>query len=120
MKAIEDQKLRPSAKFQKAKKKVIRIRAFRQHLVTFILWSILLLCTLPFLGHLNLKDKTLLWLQANVVLTPVIWGVVVAIHAVLVFKKTTILWERIQPKFLKDWEQRQLQKYMNEDEKKAK
>ena len=109
-----------SEKFAKAKKRVDRIKDFYKHLSVYIIANILLFIFKGYaLNHLisqGIEDQGFLdWFTLNIILTPILWGLGLAIHGFLAYRPVPFSLRNLKPKFLKDWEERQIQKYMNAD-----
>ncbi len=112
----------PSKKFAKAKKRVDRIKDFYGHLSVYIIANVLLFVfkgyafnymVLQGIGNQDVLD----WFTLNIILTPVLWGLGLIIHGFLAFRSAPFSIKNLKPKFIRDWEERQIQKYMNaEDE----
>ena len=83
----------------KAKKKVEELKGFYIHLTIFIVINLLLIAV-KLIGHHYYGDAT-----------PIFWGIGLAFHAIKVFNGN--------PFFSKEWESRQIRKYMEEDQKEA-
>jgi len=108
-------------KLARAQKRVEDIKKFYRHLRVYIVINILLLIVkyraLDFLTDKGFQDQGFLdWFQWNFLSTPVIWGIGLIVHALYVFKFDAKPLKELKPKFLKDWEARQIQKYMDENE----
>lgn len=105
-------KKQPTTKLERAQKKVASIKGFYNHLTVYIILnSIVLFTSGKFIFTLFNKDvmgnpNFLNWINWNVYGTPIIWGIVLLVHGLVVFG--------IKPSFLKRWEQQQLEKYMRE------
>lgn len=112
----------PSEKFAKAKKRVDRIKDFYGHLSVYIIANVLLFVfkgyafnymVLQGIGNQDFLD----WFTLNIILTPVLWGLGLIIHGLLAFRSAPFSIKNLKPKFIRDWEERQIQKYMDaEDE----
>ncbi len=112
--------LYPSEKFQKAKRRLDGIIGFYQHLTVYVLLSMLLLfCRKYIIQFAIAKGATdqgfLDWLEMHTWFMPLLWSLVIAIHALLVFSKKPGFWKSLKPKMLKAWENKQIEKYMNKD-----
>ncbi|MGB5434548.1 MAG: 2TM domain-containing protein [Maribacter sp.] len=101
-------------KLERAHRRVAQIRGFYNHLGIFVVINTALLL---------LKDKMTVWLLGKEALNypdamdwiywnAYVWVVILAIHALLVFGKI--------PFFVKKWEDRQMERYLKEDQKKKK
>lgn len=105
-------KNQPVLKLQRAKKKVDSIKGFYNHLVVYVIINLTLFVLrekviLTLLSKESIGDPNFLhWINWNVFGTPIIWGIVLFIHAIIVFGS--------KPSFIKNWEQQQLKKYMQE------
>lgn len=89
-------------RYQKAKKQVQEIKGFYSHLASYILVMIVLV-------FINLRySPQYLWF----VWTLLGWGIGLFIHAALVFKFLTFIG--------KDWEERKIKEFMEEEKSKNK
>lgn len=101
------------SKYQKAKLRVDAIRGFYNHLAVFVIINILLyvlrdkftiiLINLNGLGN----PEFLQWVDWNVFGTTIIWCIVLVIHGINVLGNFSL--------FKREWEQRQIKKYMNKE-----
>tara|TARA_R110002051_G_scaffold91370_2_gene160720 strand:+ start:39126 stop:39515 length:390 start_codon:yes stop_codon:yes gene_type:complete len=101
------------SKYERAKTKVASIKGFYNHAIVFAIITIILF----FLRHkfvfiLVSKDAFenpdfLNWINWNVYGTTIVWGIILAIHGIIVF--SNISW------YMKKWEERQIQKFINTD-----
>lgn len=99
------------SKYERAKIKVASIKGFYNHAIVFAIITIILF----FLRHkfvfiLVSKDALgnpdfLNWINWNVYGTTIVWGIILAIHGIIVF--SNISW------YMKKWEERQIQKFIN-------
>lgn len=108
-------------KLARAQKRVNDIKKFYQHLRIYIIINLLLLFVkyraMDFLTTKGIQDPGFLeWFQWNFIGTPVLWGIGLLVHALYVFKFDAKPLKDLKPKFLKDWESKQIQKYMDENE----
>jgi hypothetical protein len=94
--------------------RVAKIRRFHNHVGVFIVINTGLLLlkdkmTVAFLGKeaLNYPDA-MDWIYWNVY----VWMAILAIHALLVFGKI--------PYFVKEWEERQMERFLKEEQKRKK
>lgn len=112
----------PSEKFTKAKKRVDRIKDFYGHLSVYVIANVLLFVfkgyTFNYMALQGIGNQDFLdWVTLNIILTPVVWGLGLIIHGLLAFRSAPLSIKNLKPKFIRDWEERQIQKYMNaEDE----
>jgi hypothetical protein len=85
-------------KYQKAKKQVEEIKGFYTHLASFIIFNLIIL-------FINLKyTPQVLWFFW----TTVGWGIGVFFHAAKVFD--------FFPYFTKDWEEKKIKQFMEEEQ----
>ncbi len=92
------------AAYQKAKKRVEDEKGFYSHLTAYIIINISLLFINADLGEADFNN----WFRWNQLLTPILWGIGLAIHGIRVFGKT--------PSFGKDWEERKIKELMDKDD----
>jgi hypothetical protein len=96
-------------KFEKAKKKITQIKSFYNHAAVFVIINAVLLLskhkmTVALFGEgASVHPKAMNWIEWNIY----IWGAGLLIHAIFVFGRV--------PFFVKKWEERQIKKYMNEN-----
>lgn len=101
-------------KREKAKKRVEEIKGFFRHLKVFIIVNGLLLILqkgwlLPLLPNWFPEEAYYFdWVNINIAF----WGVILAAHAMTLY--------RHKFRFLKNWEERQIKKYMDEENAKPK
>ena len=55
------------------------------------------------------------WLDWNIIGTPILWGIGLGIHAFYVFGLQSKRWSQLKPRFIVEWEERQIKKYMDQD-----
>lgn len=99
------------SKYERAEIKVASIRGFYNHAMVFVIINLMLyllrhkltfiLLNISALGN----PEFLEWIDWNVFGTTFVWGVILAIHGMIVFSDISF--------FIKKWEERQIQKYMN-------
>lgn len=111
-------------KLARAKKKVEAIKKFYRHLRVYIVINVLLLFVkygiFDFLVAKGVQNPGFLdWYQWNILATPVLWGIGLLFHALWVFKFDAKPLKELTPKFYKDWEARQIQKYIDEESENA-
>lgn len=92
-------------KYRKAKSRVEAMQGFYYHLCVYILINGILLLFRPLFNTWAgsqpwAADELLHWADLNIILTPVLWGLVLFIHYLVVFG--------FKPAFLKRWEERQI------------
>lgn len=101
-------------KLAEAKKKVAEIKSFHAHLRAYIIVNLLILVLRSgFLNSLfesseHFDPQFLNWLDWNIILTPLLWGIGLAIHGLCVYQ--------YKFRFIKSWEERQIRKYMEDEE----
>ena len=99
---------------EKAKKRVEELKQFYNHLRAYILINLLLLLLrTSFIDFI--VDKTgeldsgfIYWIDVNIFLTPLLWGIGLSIHGIYAFRHKFT--------FFKKWEERQIQKFMEEED----
>ncbi|MGD1946705.1 MAG: 2TM domain-containing protein [Croceivirga sp.] len=100
-----------NSRFIKAQRRVKRIKGFYQHLTAYIIINTVLLLSSGKITFILLSREALgnpaflKWVNWNLWGTPIIWGIVLLIHAVNVFVKSPF----------KGWEERQIQKYLDQE-----
>lgn len=104
---------RPNTPLGRAQRKVDRIKGFYRHLAVYmIVNSVMLLIKNDFRFFL-VNDRSveglnfLEWINWNVYGSIILWGIGLLIHAISVFVKNPFLG--------KEWEARQIQKYMKDE-----
>ena len=95
----------------KAKKRVKQLKGFYTHLLIYVLINTLLL-VIKMIGSYHYGDYFMGSLWHFSTFAPwLFWGVGLSFHAIKVFNKN--------PFFNKEWEDRQIQKYLDEDRNEA-
>ncbi len=95
----------------KAKERVRKLKSFYKHLTAYILVSAMLLIlsgrvTFILLSKEALGNPEFLeWINWNLFGTPIIWGIVVLVHAAFVFINSPF----------KRWEEKQIKKFIKKD-----
>lgn len=98
-----------------AKKKVVQIKGFYNHLAVYIIVNIALFLLQDKMTFILLSKRvfgspefleTINW---DVFGTPIVWGLILIIHAINVFGNGFF--------FGRKWEERQIQKYMERDKR---
>lgn len=101
-------------RLEKAKKRVEELKKFYTHVRVYIVINVLILLLR---GHLldflmgkteNYDPGFLHWIDLNALITPIFWGFGLLIHGIYVY--------RHKFGFLKRWEERQIRKFMEEDD----
>lgn len=107
-------------KLARAQKRVDAIKKFYGHLKVYIIINIVILVVkfraLDFFGDHVIQDSGFNdWFVLNVFGTTIVWGIALLLHAVYVFKFDAKPWRELKPNTLKDWEDRQIQKFIDEE-----
>ncbi|MFH6604310.1 2TM domain-containing protein [Maribacter algicola] len=107
-------------KLVRAQKRVDAIKKFHRHLKVYLVINLLLLFAnyraFDFLTDKGVNDTGFFdWFQWHVVSTPALWGIGLLVHAVYVFRFGARPLKELKPRFLKDWEARQIQKYIDKE-----
>ncbi len=99
------------SKYERAKTKVASIKRFYNHVLVFLIINIILyflrhkfvfiLVSENALGNPEFLD----WINWNVYGTTIVWGFILAIHALIVFGNIS--------GYMKRWEEREIQKHIN-------
>ena len=98
-------------KRQRAKKKIAELKGFYIHLTVFILVNIMVI-TASVLGRMANNESFIdAFFNFGTFSTFIFWGLGVLFHAAKVFT--------YNPFFNRDWEERQIQKYMDKDRREA-
>lgn len=106
--------MKASEKFEAAKKRVEEIRGFYYHLTVYILVNAILLIfrtpiVLFFIDMGDSQDEGFAeWLDVNMIVTPALWALGLFIHYAVVFG--------LKPKFIKNWEKRKLEQFLQDEE----
>jgi len=83
--------------YEDAKKRVKEIKSFYSHLITYLAFNIVLIIFNVLYHHFGYMK-----IKVNQFYTIIVWGMIVLIHAIMVF-------------FGDDWEQRKIKKLMNKN-----
>jgi len=107
-------------KYIESKGKVDRIKGFYRHLIIYLFANILLFVfkgyAYDYFGSQGIEDRGFLdWFELNLVLTPLIWGLGLLTHGLIVYRFTSFPLKDIKPKILREWEARQIKKYIEKD-----
>ncbi|WP_158973573.1 2TM domain-containing protein [Cellulophaga sp. L1A9] len=106
--------LKKRTKLERAQKRVATIKGFYDHLTIYLIINILVFIfrgkfIITLLSKEALGNPQILnWIDWNVYGIPIIWGIGVLIHGLVVFK--------IKPSFFTDWEEQKIKKYMSEEQ----
>ncbi len=99
--------------YKKAQKRVYKIKRFYRHLTVYFVVNILIvyfgLRGVDFLETNNAGGNmdVVFWLFWNVLGIPILWGIGLLIHGICAFRPTIGI--------IKDWEERQLKKFLKEE-----
>lgn len=109
---MKERKYSNADKRDRAKKRVEQIKGFYTHVVFYFVINTLLV-VVKIVGNSHYGETFMgpLW-HFSTYATWLFWGLGLTFHAIMVFK--------VKPFFNKEWEERQIQKYMEEDEKESK
>lgn len=107
-----------SEKYIRAQNRVKQIKQFYKHLKIYIIVNILLLIVkfrlFDFFTNKGVQDEGFYdWLEWNTIGTPIVWGIGLFLHGIYVFK-----WQQFKPNFMKDWEAKQMTKFLEEENQK--
>jgi NADH:ubiquinone oxidoreductase subunit 4 (subunit M) len=106
--------LEKRTKLERAQKRVAAIKGFYDHATIYLIVNILVLIfkgkfILTLLSEEAIGNPQFLnWIDWNIYGTPILWGIGLLIHGLVVFG--------IRPKFLNEWEERTIKKYMDEEQ----
>lgn len=90
--------------YLRARKRLEDIKGFYWHLASYVIVNLFLIV---FIGAAKVKEGESLW-DFGLFATPLFWGIGLLFHALSVFGKKIF--------FAKDWEERQIKKFMEEEE----
>ncbi|MDC8001251.1 2TM domain-containing protein [Aequorivita todarodis] len=98
-------------KLRKAHKRVEALKGFYKHLLVYVIINVALFVVrgrvLEFF-QIESNDKNFVeWIDWNILIVPIFWGIGLLFHAAKVFQ--------YKFPFLKNWEERQLKKFMKEE-----
>lgn len=96
-----------SEKLKRAKKRIKELKGFYTHLTIYVLINGFIFVNILISNHYNSGE---FWRWENFA-TLFFWGIGLAFHAVRVFG--------FNPLFIKNWEERQIRKYMERERKEA-
>ena len=107
-----------SEKFIKAKNRVKEIKGFYNHLTAYLIVNLaLIFIRIPviifFVDRLGERpDKGFFeWIDMNVLITPLVWGIGLFIHFIVVFGKKS--------GFIRNWEERKIQEFLREEDERS-
>ena len=107
-----------SQKYIEARKRVKEIKGFYNHLTAYILINLaIIIIRVPvvifFMDRLGDKaDKGFTdWIDLNVLITPLVWGIGLLFHFIVVFGKKS--------GFMRSWEERKIQEFLREEDQRS-
>ena len=102
------------SKYEKARKKVKDIKGFYNHLAVYLVVNTVLILSRTTVVFFFLDMNRVVeddgfrdWVDLNLFITPILWGIFLFIHYINVFG--------FKPGFVKRWEQRKLDEYLGEE-----
>ena len=90
-------------KYERARKRVEQQKGFYGHLTAYIIINIALI-----LVNLDMKDILIEKLRLQIFITPLLWGIGLLIHGLVVFGKGF--------KLFKNWEEKKIKELMDKDD----
>lgn len=108
------------SRFRRAKNRIEQIKGFYRHLSLYVVINTVLLIgktnVYAFFTTRGFSNQGFFdWLEWNIFLTPVLWGIGLLIHGIFVYRYKPLSIKQLKPKALKDWEENQIQKYMEKN-----
>ena len=107
-----------SQKFIEAQKRVKEIKGFYNHLTAYIVVNAaLIFIRIPIVVFFadRLGDQAdqgfFEWLNWNVLITPLLWGIGLFIHFIVVFGRKS--------GFIRNWEERKIREFMQEEDERS-
>ena len=100
-----------SNKLERAKNRVKELKGFYIHLIVYVLINIFITTTTVIARMNGGENFNEAFFNLASFSTAIFWGIGLAFHAAKVFNYI--------PFFTKDWEERQIKKYVEQDKKKA-
>ncbi len=99
-----------SIKMRKARKRLETLKGFYKHLLVYIIVNLVLFIVrahvLEFFQNESPDKNFVEWVDWNILIVPIFWGIGLLFHAVKVFQ--------YKFKFIKNWEEKQLKRFINE------
>lgn len=95
----------------RARQRVAQLKGFYIHLTVYVFVNLFIVVISMVAQVNNGAEFTEAFFNFGTFSTPIFWGIGLAFHATKTFG--------YNPLFSKDWEERQIQKYMDEDRKDA-
>ncbi|WP_103865430.1 2TM domain-containing protein [Aquimarina sp. I32.4] len=100
-------------RYNKAKKRVEDEKRFYNHLIVYIIINIVIFVVNMGTDRITTDQNFTEWLDWNLFITPVLWGIGLAIHGLRTFRKNAFFSKTI---FSKEWEERKIKELMDEDD----
>lgn len=105
---------------KKAEKRLERVKRFYRHFSVYIVVNIILFGVyLTLYNQFNWQEITdpdfQYWWMVNLISTPLLWGLGVLIHGLFALNVIKFHKKGSTPSFMKKWEERQIQKYLEKD-----
>lgn len=101
--------------FKRARRRVQALKGFYSHLWIYMIVNIVLFVirgpVLDFFSNTPAETNFLDWIDWNILAVPFFWGIGLLYHGTKVFQ--------YKFKFVRYWEEKQLRKFMKEDNSKA-
>ncbi len=98
-------------KLRKARKRLEALKGFYKHLLVYIFVNIAIFIVrsnvLEFFQYQSPDKNFIEWVDWNILIVPIFWGIGLLFHAVKVFQ--------YKFPFIKNWEERQLKKFIDKD-----
>ena len=98
-------------KLGKARKRLEALKGFYKHLLVYIFVNIAIFIVrsnvLEFFQYQSPDKNFIEWVDWNILIVPIFWGIGLLFHAVKVFQ--------YKFPFIKNWEERQLKKFIDKD-----
>lgn len=100
-----------SENYIRAKRRVENLKNFYAHIGVYVVINVLLfsfkLNIMDFFIDQGVRDQGFLnWMEWNIIFIPIIWGIILLVIGIYYFK--------LKPEFYRNWEERQIRKYMEE------
>ena len=103
-----------NAKMRRARKRVEDLKGFYRHLLVYLIVNVALFIVrgnvLDFFQNKNPDKNFLEWVDWNILIVPIFWSIGLMYHAIKVFQ--------YKVPFVRNWEERQIEKYLKEEESK--
>jgi len=99
-------------KYNRAKKQMIRIKCFYKHAKIYVIVNLMLLIAYAIVAYKidlgSYGTNVVNWVHWNVVSSPTLWGLVLIIHGLIVFKFRLPIFEK--------WEERKIRELMDQEQ----